>query len=66
MDFNPESPKSIRPIFAFLPARVHSPEAVGDLSNVSAWHVSDNFVIVNFKDKVNAGETRIFKFTTSN
>lgn len=66
MDFNPESPKSIRPVFAFLPEKVHSPEAAGDVSSVSAWHVSDNFVIVNFKDKVNAGDTRIFKFTTQN
>ncbi len=66
MDFNPESPKSIRPVFAFLPEKVQSPEAAGDLSSVSAWHVTDNFVIVNFKEKVQAGETRIFKFTTSN
>ncbi len=64
MDFKPESPKSIRPVFAFLPEESKSPKATGDLSNVSAWHVSDNFVIVNFKEKVKAGETRIFKFTT--
>ena len=66
MDFNPESPKFIRPVFAFLPNKVRSPQAVGDLSGVSAWHVNDNFVIVNFKNKVKAGETRVFKFTSSN
>lgn len=66
MDFNPESPKDIRPIFAFLPEKVLSPKAVGDMSGVSAWHVSDNFVIVNFKEKVKTGDTRIFNFTTGN
>ena len=66
MNFNPESPKEIRPIFAFLPENVHSPEAVSDLSNVSAWHVSDNFIIINFKEEIEAGDTRIFKFTSSN
>lgn len=66
MDFNPESPKDIRPIFAFLPEKAHSPEAVNDcLSNVSTWHVSDNFVMVNFKGQVKAGDTRSFEFTTT-
>lgn len=65
MDFNPESEKLTRPIFAFLPEKVRSPKAVGDLSSVSAWRVSDNFVIVNFKEKVNPGDTRTFKFTTN-
>ena len=65
MNFNPESQKFIRPIFAFLPEKVHSPEAVSDLSNVSAWHVSNNFVIVNFKEEVKAGDSRVFEFTTA-
>ncbi|HBM16275.1 MAG TPA: hypothetical protein DD381_08055 [Lentisphaeria bacterium] len=66
MNFIPESPKDIRPIFAFLSEKVNSPEAAGDLSAVGVWHVSDNFVIVNFKGEVKAGDTRVFKFTTTN
>jgi hypothetical protein len=65
MDFNPESEKFTRPVFAFLPEKVRSPKAVGDLSSVSAWRVNDNFVLVNFKEKVNPGDTRTFKFTTN-
>ena len=62
MEFEPESPKDIRPIFAFLPEKIHDPEAVDDsLSDVSAWHVSANFVIVNFKGTVKAGDLRKFE-----
>lgn len=45
---------------------VLSPEAVGDLSTVGVWHVSDKFVIVNFKSEVKAGNTKFFKFNATN
>ena len=61
-DFSPSSGKDLRPVFAFLPERIKKPKLYGQSSNVSAFHIASNFVIVNFQGNVSAGETRTFAF----
>ncbi len=61
-NFSPESGRDLNPVFVFLPERIKKGKASGKLSNVSAYHIANNFVIVNFRGKIAAGETRKFIF----
>ncbi len=61
-NFSPKSGSDLRPVFMFLPERVRNAKAAGKITNVSAYHIANNFVIVNFKGKIAAGETRKFIF----
>lgn len=60
-DFSPENGRDLRPVFAFLPERVRKPRPVGKPA-VQAFHVASNFVIVQPRGKVAAGETRTYVF----
>ncbi len=62
VDFSPGSGRDLRPVFVFLPERVKKARASGKLSGISAHHVASNFVIVNFRGRIRAGETRKFVF----
>ncbi len=64
IDFSPMSGSDLRPVFVFLPERVKKARVSGKVSNVSAYHIANNFVVVNFKGKIAAGETRKFVFTS--
>ena len=64
-NFSPDNGQDLRPVFAFLPERIKKAQPNGSLANVSAYHIANNFVIVNFKGKVAAGETRRFIFDSA-
>lgn len=64
-EFSPSGGKDFRPVFVFLPQRVKDPVATGSLSDVTAYHIASNFVVVNFSGLVSAGETRKFGFSSA-
>ena len=63
-NFSPNEGKDIRPVFVFLPERVKNPQTDESQSADSNYHLASNFVIINFKDTIRAGETREFIFTS--
>ena len=66
IDFSGVSGKDIRPVCIFLPERIKNPSAEADLTNIMAYHIASNFVIVQFSGQVAAGETRTFRFASAN
>ena len=63
-NFSQESGRDLKPVFVFLPERVKKAKVSGKLSNVSAYHIANNFIIVNFKGRIAAGETRKLIFNS--
>lgn len=63
-NFSPNEGKDIRPVFVFLPESVRNPQTDESMSADSNYHLASNFVIINFKDTIRAGETREFTFTS--
>ncbi|MFA6075858.1 MAG: hypothetical protein WCV63_10745 [Negativicutes bacterium] len=66
IDFSGVSGKDIRPVFMFLPEKIKKASAEVDLSNIAAYHIAKNFVIVQFAGQVAACETRKFSFVSEN
>ena len=64
-DFSPANGQDLRPVFAFLPERISKAKATSSLANISAYHIANNFIIVNFKGNIAAGETRRFIFESA-
>ena len=64
-NFSPENGQDLRPVFAFLPERIRKGQPSAGQASVSAYHIANNFVIVNFKGKVAAGEIRRFIFESA-